>query len=131
MKTKIVSIAQPIIANGNTGNQEKDGIQKVPMIEIEAEFPGGFKAWKQFIEKNINADAPGEGTPPGNYQVIVRFIIDKFGNIADIVSETKHGYGMEEEVIRVLKKSPQWIPANQNGRSVNAYRRQPVTFVVY
>jgi len=101
------------------------------MIEIEAEFPGGSKAWKQFLEKNINPDAPAEGTPAGKYQVIARFIIDKHGNISDVVTETRHGYGMEEEVIRALKKSPQWIPANQCGRSVNAYRRQPVTFVVY
>ena len=37
---------------------------------------------------------------------------------------------MEEEVMRIIKKGPKWIPAMQNGRPVNAYRRQPVTFMV-
>jgi protein TonB len=37
---------------------------------------------------------------------------------------------MEEEVVRIIKKGPKWKPAVQNGKLVNAYRRQPVTFVV-
>jgi protein TonB len=37
---------------------------------------------------------------------------------------------MEEEVMRVIKRGPKWIPASQNGRLVKAYRKQPVTFVV-
>jgi periplasmic protein TonB len=37
---------------------------------------------------------------------------------------------MEAEVIRMIKRSPKWIPAQQEGRFVNAYRQQPVTFVV-
>lgn len=43
---------------------------------------------------------------------------------------TKYGYGMEQEVIRILKRSPKWIPAKQFGRAVSAYRIQPVTFQV-
>ena len=30
----------------------------------------------------------------------------------------------------VLKLSPKWIPAKQNGHLVRAYRKQPITFVV-
>jgi hypothetical protein len=37
---------------------------------------------------------------------------------------------MEEEVVRILKKSPKWSPAIQNGKPVKAYRRQPVTFMI-
>ena len=43
---------------------------------------------------------------------------------------TNHGYGMEEEAMRVIKKGPKWTPAVQNGRSVKAYRKQPITFQV-
>ncbi len=45
-------------------------------------------------------------------------------------AETSFGYGMEEEVIRIIKKGPKWTPASVNGKHVNAYRRQPVTFAV-
>ena len=37
---------------------------------------------------------------------------------------------MEEEAVKVIKKGPKWTPALQNGRNVNAYRRQPITFQV-
>ena len=62
--------------------------------------------------------------------VMVQFVVDKEGRVTDIKPLTKFGFGMEEEVIRILKKSPPWIPAIQFGRSVKAYRKQPVTFVV-
>jgi hypothetical protein len=37
---------------------------------------------------------------------------------------------MEEEVIRVIAKGPNWNPGSQNGKTVNAYKTQPVTFVI-
>ena len=52
----------------------------------------------------------------GTYTTIVIFIVDKEGNISDVKALTAHGFGMEEEVIRVIKNGPKWIPAIQNGR---------------
>lgn len=100
-------------------------------VEIEAEFPGGTGAWTKYLRNNLDANAPIEnGATEGTYTVIVRFIVSKDGSISDVVAETKHGFGMEAEAIRAIKKGPKWTPAQQNGRYVNAYRRQPVTFVV-
>jgi protein TonB len=62
--------------------------------------------------------------------VVIQFIIDKEGKISNITALTKHGFGMEEEVIRLLKKAPNWKPAIQDGRFVKAYRKQPITFMV-
>lgn len=100
-------------------------------LEQDAEFPNGQGAWAQYLGRNIDADIPArKKAPVGSYQVIIRFIIDKDGNVTDLVPETNFGYGMEEEVMRVLKNSPPWTPAFQNGRNVNAYKRQPITFRV-
>ncbi|MCP9750272.1 energy transducer TonB [Ferruginibacter sp. HRS2-29] len=100
-------------------------------VEVEAEFPGGSAAWTRYIRNNLNANAPVDnGAPPGTYQVIVRFIVSRDGTISDVTPETKFGYGMEEEAVKIIKKGPKWTPALQNGRNVNAYRRQPITFVV-
>ena len=43
---------------------------------------------------------------------------------------TNWGYGMENEVVRIIKNSPAWVPAVQDGKQVQAYRKQPITFVV-
>lgn len=100
-------------------------------VENEAAFPGGEAAWRRFLEKNLNASTPVDnGAPEGSYQVIVRFIVSKDGSISDVQAESKHGFGMEDEAVKIIKKGPKWTPALQNGRNVNAYRRQPITFVV-
>jgi len=100
-------------------------------VENEAAFPGGETAWRRFLEKNLNASTPiDNGAPEGSYKVIVRFIVSKDGSISDVQAESKYGYGMEDEAVKVIKRGPKWTPALQNGRHVNAYRRQPITFVV-
>ncbi len=66
----------------------------------------------------------------GKYIVIVKFVVSKNGSISEIGCENDPGYGMCQEAVRVIKASQKWTPAIQNGRNVNAYRRQPITFFV-
>ncbi|HMT97196.1 MAG TPA: energy transducer TonB [Ferruginibacter sp.] len=66
----------------------------------------------------------------GTYKVIVQFVVSKDGKISDIKAETNYGYGMEKEAIRLLKVSPNRIPATIDGKPEIAIRRQPVTFAV-
>ena len=97
----------------------------------EAFFQEGGQDWQNYLAENVRTKVPiKKGAPLGNYQVIVKFIVGKNGKIEDVVAETNHGYGMEDEVIRVIKKSPKWNPAILMGQTVNAYRRQPLTFLV-
>lgn len=99
--------------------------------EKEAHFPGTERSWINFLQKNLKPDVPIRNrAPEGTYTVMVQFIVDKEGRVTDIKPLTKFGFGMEEEVVRILQKSPQWVPAIQFGRNVKAYRKQPVTFVV-
>jgi len=133
-ENKIAVIQAPVEDKG-TGIVEapkKDDEDKIfTKVENEASFPGGEAAWRRYLERNLNPSAPVDnGAPPNTYQVIVRFIVSKDGSISDVTAETKFGYGMEEEAVKVIKKGPKWTPALQNGRNVNAYRRQPITFQV-
>lgn len=99
--------------------------------EREAEFNGGIIEWQHYLMTHLDPSTPvNRGAPKGQYQVFVKFRVSKEGKISDVVAETNFGYGMEKEVIRIIKTGPDWIPASQYGRKVNAYRRQPVTFSV-
>jgi len=99
--------------------------------EIEASFPGGQPGWVNFLRKNLNAAVPTDnGAPEGRYPVVVKFKVNTDGTITDIKAETNKGYGTEKEAMRIIQISPRWIPAKQYGRIVNAYRRQPMTFLV-
>jgi len=100
-------------------------------VDIEATFPGGESAWRKYLEKNLNPVVPVDnGAPIGIYTVIVQFIVDKNGTISDVKALTNFGYGMEQEVLRIIRSGPSWTPASQNNRTVKAYRKQPVTFVI-
>jgi protein TonB len=127
-------IATPVeIDQGKQVIEEKKVVEPdiFEKVEIEASFPGGEAKWRQFLERNCNGQvASDNGAPSGNYTVYIQFVVDKDGNISDIKPLTNHGYGMEQEAARVIKKGPKWTPAVQNGRSVKAYRKQPITFQV-
>lgn len=100
-------------------------------VEEEAYFPGGEQGWRSWLEQNLNPSAPVDnGAPAGLYTIYIQFVVDLDGKVSAIRPLTKHGYGMEAEVMRILRKSPPWIPAVQNGKKVRAYRKQPVTFQV-
>jgi cell wall assembly regulator SMI1 len=123
---KNVKITDAIITRQNV--YEDSVFRKV---EIEASFPGGDRIWRSYLERNLNANVPVDNkAPEGTYTVIVQFIVDKNGEISDINALTNHGYGMEQEVIKVISKGPKWSPAIQDGKPVKAYRKQPVTFSV-
>ena len=118
---------KPTVNNPVTGDEDK----VFNKVEVEAEFSSGNQGWREYLMKNLKANVPvKKKAPAGKYTVVIRFIVNKDGRIRSIEPETSFGYGMEEEVMRIIKKGPKWIPAMQNGRPVNAYRRQPVTFMV-
>jgi hypothetical protein len=131
---------QPTAGTDSTNIAGMTGLKKV---EIEASFPRGKKVKIEisvadsidnrikFLEKNLDPGVPIRNkAPEGTYTVIVQFVSDKEGNVSDARPLTAHGYGMEEEVLRLIKKSPRWIPATQNERMVKTYRKQTVTFRV-
>jgi protein TonB len=99
--------------------------------EVMPEFSGGLKAWQRFLEKNLDPKlAYNNGAPSGSYRVVVQFIVEKDGSLTQLKPLTAHGYGMEEEFIRILKGGPKWVPAKQNGRIVRCYHFQPLTLIV-
>jgi len=127
-------IVAPAVIDDGKGivEEKKEDENKIfEKVEIEASFKGGESAWRKYLERNLNPSAPVDnGAPEGLYTVYVQFVVSKDGSISDVKALTNHGYGMEAEAVRVIKKGPSWTPAIQNGRSVNAYRKQPITFQV-
>lgn len=102
-------------------------------VEIDASFKGGTAAWMKYLEANLDQKIPKKKkAPAGSYTVWIQFIVNKEGNISDIKALTNHGYGMEEEALRLIKTTitGKWVPGVQNGRLVNSYKKQGITFTV-
>ncbi len=100
-------------------------------IEKEAYYRGGEKAWMQYIADNLELKRIKKKAPAGKYTVIIQFIIATDGSIAEVEPLTALGYGIEEEAVRVIKSSPAlWVPAEQDGKKVKVYRKQPITLQI-
>jgi hypothetical protein len=68
--------------------------------------------------------------PEGLYTVVCSFVVLKDGTISEVMALNDPGYGVAEEAVRVLKKSPKWIPAMQQGKPVTYRQKQSITFEV-
>jgi len=101
-----------------------------PLVTVEVQAKCDCN-WENFLLRNLNAEIPVDnGAPEGSYTVFIQFVIDIDGSISDIKPLTSHGFGLEEEAVRVIRKATKWEPAIQNGHPVKAYRKQPITFRV-
>ncbi len=137
MKYKLTLIAAfiafSIVGKGQTNEKVvSDSTKKIfTVVQIEAEFPGGLEGWKKFLETNLNTSiASDKGAPEGRYTVMLSFLVDKDGSVSNVTTENNPGYGTAEECIRIMRKSPKWKPALQNGRIVSYRARQAITFMV-
>jgi len=96
-------------------------------VENEPRFAGGMMGFYQFLAANLQY-------PPEmmryNIQgkVIIALTIEKDGSVSDVKSVRDVGYGSAEEAIRVLKKSPKWLPGYQNGVAVRVRYTLPISF---
>ena len=95
-------------------------------VEIEASYPGGPGAWQKYVQKAIQADIE-EFTESDYGTCVVKFIVDKTGRVSQVEATTMKGSKLAEIATNAIRKGPNWTPAQQNGRYVNAYRLQPVT----
>lgn len=113
------------------GYDESGKINPKFIFQKEAEFPGGRKGWKEYLQKNLRSDLPTiNGAPKGIYTVTLDFVVDKDGTVSNITNDINLGFGISEEAIRVLTDGPRWTPAIQNGHTVKYRARQQISFVV-
>lgn len=110
---------------------EDGSVLKDAIFRKEAVFPGGEKAWITYLGANLNNNIPvKKKAPAGRYTVIVRFIIDKKGDITEVHALNDPGYGTVKEAVRVISKGGKWAPAIQFGEPVIYRLQQNITFVV-
>jgi periplasmic protein TonB len=95
-------------------------------VEFESEFPGGTKGWNNFLINTL-VYPPKAVRKKIQGQVIARFIVEKDGSLSniEIISGPKE---LWDAVLDVLKQSPNWKPAIQNGKKVKSYKNQPFNF---
>ncbi len=110
----------------------QDAGNKIPRqvftdVEQAPGFPGGSDALKLYLAKKIRY-------PKNAYKndiegkVVVRFIVEPDGSIANPEILQSLDPECDEETLRVVRKMPMWNPGRQNGAFVAVYYTLPVTF---
>lgn len=101
------------------------------VVENSATFPGGMPAFYKYFGSKLRypEDARRKGITG---KVFVEFVIDTAGNIPP--EEVKILKGLtkscDDEVLRVMKGSPSWIPGTQRGQPVRQRMVLPISFFI-
>lgn len=97
------------------------------IVETMPSFQGGIGEFYKFVGKNLKY--PAQARRMGiEGRVFVHFVIDEDGSLSDIKVVRGIGAGCDEEVIRIVNKSPKWNPGKQRGRPVKVRMMLPITF---
>ena len=97
---------------------------------IEASFPGGPKAWTNYITGIITDNIKSLSRSGKTGTCYITFIVDTNGRISAIEALTMEDTELAKVSIDAIKNGPRWKPAYLNGKAIKAYRIQPVTFIL-
>ncbi len=110
------------VGTGPTDVIEDNNIYNTAGIEVKPDFPGGIQKFYNYISNNFRFEEEGVSG-----RVIVTFVVEKDGSLTDIKVVRDIGFGSGAEAIRVLKRSPKWIPGEQNGKKVRVLYSLPIS----
>jgi hypothetical protein len=131
----VLKIAAPAATPAATETQAQPAVIVLHDVETvyyrpdeKATFPGGEKAFDEYIHKNL--DYPGDALSYGVEGTVYAIVyLDDLGKISKVEFSGKElGFGLESETRRLLMSSPRWNPAKHNGVAVKSKFAIPITF---
>ena len=120
---------QPTTSLKKQKKKNKKKAAFIPNAEVRASFNGNFLDLAQFFEDNlIYPEIARENHIEGT--VLVEFTVATDGQIqnAKVIKGLGQGLGFDEEALRLVNMMPNWTPAQQGVRTVNAKVRIPIAF---
>jgi TonB family protein len=99
------------------------------VVEKIPEPKDGLEAYYQYIQKNIRYPQQAKEIHLEG-KVHVQFIVNEDGSISDVEVIKGLGGGCDEEAIRVVQRSGNWIPGQQKGVPVKVRMVVPINFKI-
>lgn len=113
----------------STESNEKDIIMAETPSWRTAQFPGGEEERSLFMAQNLVY--PTEAQEQGiEGRVVARITVGKDGSITKVAIVKGISPECDNEVIRVIKTMPKWIPGEENGEKVTEDILLPVDFKI-
>jgi TonB family protein len=112
-----------VVVTGYGATKAED---REPVI-ISAEPVGGRKAYRNYLESNLQY--PEEALKNKiKGKAGIQFTVSSDGSLKDFQVIKKLGYGCEEEIIRLVKEGPKWIPSTEDNKPTEATVRVRLRF---
>lgn len=106
---------------------KKDIDEVFTKVDKPAEFPGGMPALMSWLSNNIRYPETAQSLDIQG-KVVVKFIVEKDGNIRNISVVRSVDMALDKEAIRLVKAMPRWKPGYVNGEAVRCYFTLPINF---
>lgn len=118
-------VSLPSTNKGDTITEKEFTDKVYDVVDEHPHFPGGNGALLDWLSKNIHYTS---GCASIQGRVVVSFFVEPDGSLSDIELVRKVAPELDEEVLRVVKAMPKWIPASQNNKPIRAKFTMPITF---
>jgi protein TonB len=121
---------QPLLPTKTEAEAPPKAAEELPkeiVPDKQPAFPGGMQAWLAFLSRNLRS--PQEMEPGEKKTALIRFHVAEDGSVTSFQVLQSAGTIFDNEVIRVLKKMPKWMPATKAGQPISVSFTQAVTFV--
>ena len=123
----VLAILLMVNTNAMAQNKKKANDKVLEKAEVMPEYPGGDQAMMDFVAKNVQYPQEARDKEISG-RVLVSFIVEKDGSIADVKVVKGIGGGCDEEAVRVVKAMPKWKPGKDKGKPVRVSYMMPFTF---
>ena len=123
----VLAILLMVNTNAMAQNKKKANDKVLEKAEVMPEYPGGDQAMMDFVAKNVQYPQEARDKEISG-RVLVSFIVEKDGSIADVKVVKGIGGGCDEEAVRVVKAMPNWKPGKDKGKPVRVSYMMPFTF---
>lgn len=108
---------------------EKDSV--ISFYHPEPQYPGGIDSLKNFIAKNLEANAFSHIHSEEPKKVYIEFIVEKDGSLSNFAIRKSSGIiEFDQKALDIIKKMPYWIPAEApKGVFQRMYQIIPITLM--
>ena len=118
-------VSLPSTNKGDTITEKEFTDKVYDVVDEHPHFPGGNGALLDWLSKNIHYTS---GCASIQGRVVVSFFVEPDGSLSDIELVQKVDPELDNEVLRVVKAMPKWIPVVHNGKAIRAKYTLPITF---
>ena len=118
-------VSLPSTNEGDTITEREFTGKVFDIVDENPHFPGGNGAMLDWLSKNIHYTS---GCASIQGRVVVSFFVEPDGSLSDIELVQKVDPELDNEVLRVVKAMPKWIPVIHNGQAIRAKYTLPITF---